>query len=1634
MNGLARGLLSGASLAALSLGGVTAAQAAHIAVSSTVAAVTVTHAQAFDFIEVLSTGRVIGSITNDGVVELPGQSFGISVDGGASVGGSIVNAGRISAQSRGIVVQATGAIGGAILNAGQITVAPGPAASDVIAIDARGPVAGGVTNSGHLNVNATGTNTNARIAGVRESGSPTQALANSGTLIIDARGIGKFFAVSQQALGGVAATASLTNARGAAIHLDAEARGSSAKIAIAVGITQGASAPSGAAAVSLTNDGVIAFDAAAFSTIPAGPNASAVVAQGIRQRAIGSNVPVAPGGLDASVTLTNSGLIRIDAIAGGAVRGTAEQAIAQVGTGIYQLASGTDPGRVGNVAAALTNSGTIAIGATALGSGHTGRAFAAVTRDAVFQDIVFGRSASASLTNSGMLKIQAVAYARASHTASALASIRATQLINQFLSATNLAASVAQGNLTNSGVLTVLATARATGAKASAFAVLNDLEGAIRQFAGDADTDTVTLTNSGTLSITAFARASAAGGPASARAFDTLAIGQSATAANNKVLASASLSNTGTLSIDMIAIANAPIVANARADADHAIRQHASNALADSVSLVNAGTLALLAQASALNAVKVRAIATSGATGGAVSQKAIASGTVGSSASATLTNSGTLAVDMLALGRGGAATAVAKVPAFGLKQSAQSADAASATLTNSASLAFTAGASATGSAGKAIATALLRHAVFQSAGADAAGKASAALTNSGTMTLAANAHAKAHAATAKARATIASGLIGVAQHGLAETVGLTNSGTIKIAAGASATGAPKVTAHALVGNGLYQHAVGPAPNVSVTNSGSFNVTVGVDAVHGVREKAAGFGRAILQSASATGAQVSSPIETITNSGTVAVAVHALAAPAKTASAVAGATGLFQAVHAGTAVAANAGKLTVSAAATATGSAKAVATARGIGVRFDGAVAAMGANLTNTGAITVTAAGKLSGPAAGGSTSAVGILLANHMAGGSLSGTIENDGTLTVNANGRHPVAKAVVINADQFGGAVVNRGTIAAAASAPQGALATGVLILPANAASGVGLGTVTNDGGTLLAESVANGVPSRANAINVSGAGNPVTVNLEGSARDGHIYGNIIDATGDAIAVSNGKTAFDGVINGPAAMVGSLGIAAGGTLELVRNIREGSASAYVNSYTQSGTLEIDVDATPQSAGSIHTNQATLGGTLAINPAVPPQPGSVTYRVIFSATPISGTWAKVGTADNSAVLETTAIYSPNEADVTLTRIAFHAVAGLTPNQFAVANALDQANAAGVGGATASLIADLVTLPIAPLTGALNALADEEDGELQQSDVEGAQLLVDVINDRLTAIAANGRASAFDLGAILPAQLDDVHGQIWGGGFGSWDRANATISGPRFSGNQGGVVMGFDTAIDNNMTVGAALAYAHGAVAINSGLSHGDDRGIQLALYGRYDDADEPWYAMASTVYGSYTNKSQRTVAITGFGTGIARARFHSNLWSLYGEGGYRFATGIGFEVAPYLALEFLDGESNAFTETGGPIPLAVSGTSARTFSSYLGASLSTEEPLAGTPFVPMLRASWQHEFEANPWILNAAIAGVPITGFRATGGALSKDHADISAGLSAKLRDDIEAMLNYEGRFSADRTDGAIVGRALVRF
>ena len=597
------------------------------------------------------------------------------------------------------------------------------------------------------------------------------------------------------------------------------------------------------ALANINNSGVMSIEALATAT------ATAVGGVAKANATFSSTVihQEARGADFATASLSNSGTLTI-MVSASAMAGHSASAHASFNSNVVSQTARAD-GALGSTAlASINNSGnlstwTIQALATATATEATGVANADALFDStvIYQDASHADFATATLTNAGTLTILASASALAGKTANATASYR-ENVVSQYASADGAGNSTALANINNSGVMSIeaLATATATAVGGVAKARATFSSTVIYQEARGADFATASLSNSGTLTILVSASAMAGHSASANASFNSNIVSQYATA-DGAVgsTALASINNSGNLStwtIQALATATATEatgVANADALFDSTvIYQDASNADFATATLTNAGTLTILASASALAGKTANATAEIREYG--IYQTADADGRVGSTALANLNNTGTLSIQTLATATatapGGIATASATLDRTAIYQEAEGADSNTARLTNVGTLTIEASANAAAPhyayASASIDDPAIRQFVSTDGNTGNAGLAD--LNNSGTLKILslATASATEAGATAYAYANASTGIEQEVEDAHSATVSLENTGTLTFVTSATATAPHFAYADARPDDGIDQSAsgdgtAGSTAQASITNSGNF---------------------------------------------------------------------------------------------------------------------------------------------------------------------------------------------------------------------------------------------------------------------------------------------------------------------------------------------------------------------------------------------------------------------------------------------------------------------------------------------------------------------------------------------------------------------------------------------------------------------------------------------------------------------------------------------------------------------------------------------------------------------------------------------------------------------------------------------
>jgi uncharacterized protein with beta-barrel porin domain len=598
---------------------------------------------------------------------------------------------------------------------------------------------------------------------------------------------------------------------------------------------------------------------------------------------------------------------------------------------------------------------------------------------------------------------------------------------------------------------------------------------------------------------------------------------------------------------------------------------------------------------------------------------------------------------------------------------------------------------------------------------------------------------------------------------------------------------------------------------------------------------------------------------------------------------------------------------------------------------------------------------------------------------------------------------------------------------------------------------TIANSGGTIIArESVDGGTTfQRGTAIDVRFAPNPVDINFTGTS---NVYGDISIGADDTITVASGITTFDGIINpepemvetagnalaaGPiGSLVGSLTVANGATLYLVDQPNDnpnydGPAGVNVDSFTlaSGSTLQLQMPSStlaPEAQAAfpyVNANAVTLTGAnlvLVMNTPNGLFDDAYVFNDVIDGETRTGQFASVTTNTGSVLLAPAAVYDANaNVDITLTRVAFDAVAGLTPNQAAVGGALQAVYTPTQDGDYGKLLANLFLISDPAVYGdAMNQLSGAQYAGHMQAVRNNALQVSTLVADQIDCAVTKGEVAA--------CRDQDGGLRLWalGGIQDARVKSDGNGIGHRSDGSH--ALLGVDYTV-SNFTIGAFGGYRE--VSSDFDLYGGEvnSDGFQIGMLAGYDSGD--FYLRANGSYSSLNGDAARTVGVlttAGAITGDPDFR----VTSFYAEAGGRFELGESW-ITPFVGLEYTKVKMKGFTETG------VSGANL----DFDSQSESDTAFLAGVKWagklgivVPEAKIAYRHDDNAA-FATTQRFADAPGTAlFTSASPQSDKDTVMAGFSLAALFNEKVTGRIGYQGRFGSGLRDNAFYGTLVISF
>ncbi|MBV8512070.1 MAG: autotransporter domain-containing protein [Xanthobacteraceae bacterium] len=549
-------------------------------------------------------------------------------------------------------------------------------------------------------------------------------------------------------------------------------------------------------------------------------------------------------------------------------------------------------------------------------------------------------------------------------------------------------------------------------------------------------------------------------------------------------------------------------------------------------------------------------------------------------------------------------------------------------------------------------------------------------------------------------------------------------------------------------------------------------------------------------------------------------------------------------------------------------------------------------------------------------------------------------------------------------------------------------------------------------------------------------------------------------LLISGGSLIGEGTINSAG---GNTGLCATGVCNTGGIVEpDGGILAIAGNYTQTGGTLAYVLSPAGPTGTLAVQGtgtsgiANLGGTLAVTVTPGLYANATPYRNVLTANVVNGQFAQV--TSSSVFLPAMATYNASSVDLTLNRIPFGGVPGLSGNQRAVGNALESSYSTSLTGQQALFYGNILASPTTNVLTQLSGESNAGAGQIAAFQLTNQFLLL-MLNpfgqDRggfgagasgpaggLISRFAPEREAAPEIARAYAAVTPDGRAatystprwNVWASAFGGASNTNGDPGGAgthSFAARTGGIAAGLDYKVTPDTLIGFALAGGDTSWGLAQGLGGGHSDAFQAGLYG--SQLFGPAYLSGALAFANYWTATSRGVMVASIDT--LNASFDAQSFAGRAEAGYKLAWAPA-NITPYVAVQaqsFRTPNFNEASSSGSTLySLNYASHTGSATRAELGSWLSNNYLLAGNAEAVVFgRVAWAHDWQEG---LQAAATflTVPTASFIVNGAKPASNIAVVTAGTELRLAQGVSLMGKFDGEFGQGTQTYA--GTARVRY
>lgn len=247
--------------------------------------------------------------------------------------------------------------------------------------------------------------------------------------------------------------------------------------------------------------------------------------------------------------------------------------------------------------------------------------------------------------------------------------------------------------------------------------------------------------------------------------------------------------------------------------------------------------------------------------------------------------------------------------------------------------------------------------------------------------------------------------------------------------------------------------------------------------------------------------------------------------------------------------------------------------------------------------------------------------------------------------------------------------------------------------------------------------------------------------------------------------------------------------------------------------------------------------------------------------------------------------------------------------------------------------------------------------------------------------------------------------VWfrGYGFGVDVASSGDASGVDYNG--GGFLVGVDEWVDDTTLVGVNAGFAASRISLESDTARTDLDSYHVGIHFRRNIEDDE-YLIGAAMWGH--NEFDSTRRLVG-----ANSSYSGNEFATQLEYGQRMQC-QDWLVTPFLSTQYIHGDVDSFTETGGPGSISIDGRDFDSFRGSVGCRLARPIQMSNCRLiVPEFRIQCTHEFIDAERVTGS----VPGGGLVLTGSDIGDTFVIYSLGTTIELADRASLFFHYDGQF-----------------